>query len=269
MALRSMIYILPVVVLFATTTTDAQVRRLSRQAIDSIRNISPFDVRGRVLQFERTSHDMGAMYETDSLYQMSFVFSNVSGKDVSITKITTSCGCVVADYPKNAIAPGENAEIDVMFNPKGMSGTVNTDVFVYTTLSDTKPTSRLCITGNIIALDEWDFLPHKIGTLRLKRKEVVFDIVNTGQKPSMCIVCANAGTTPLNLSASLLPPYATFATEPSVLEPGCEGDLVITIDGEKIPRNATEDLRSRIVIDGVVGSPLERTLKILIKQIKK
>ncbi len=256
------------VALFSLGVADAQVRRLSREAIDSIRNIKPFDEQNRVLVFEETLYDMGAIFETDTLLEKYFTF-NVGNKEVTITRITTSCGCVVVDYPKQVLHPGTKNEIKVMFNPKGMAGTVNTDIFVYTTLCDKQPTSRLCVKGNILAADEWDFLPHKTGTLRFKQKEVVFDIVNSAQKPSMRILCANVGTTPLELSATLLPPYATFRTEPSQLEPGCEGDIIITIDGKDIPENVTGNMQFRIVMDGVNGSPLERTLKVLIKQINK
>lgn len=258
-----------VIVIFGITTTSAQVRRLSREAIDSIRNIKPFDTKGQTLAFEHTLHDIGAIYETDTLGQIDFNFCNVSGNDVAITKITTSCGCVTVDYPKHILPPKAKSTLKVVFNPKGMGGTVNSDIFVYTTLSDKQPTSRLSVKGNVMATDEWDFLPHKIGALRLKQKEIIFDVVNVSQKPSMRIMCANVGTSMLQLSASLLPSYASLKTEPVQLEPGAEGDIVITVDGEKLPDNVTDNLPFRIIIDGVEGSPSERTIKVLIKQIKK
>ncbi|HHS95236.1 MAG TPA: DUF1573 domain-containing protein [Phaeodactylibacter sp.] len=60
---------------------------------------------------------------------------NVGKNPLKISKAKGSCGCTVPQWPKEAIAPGEIAEIKVVFNSRGKRGkqqkritiTANTD----------------------------------------------------------------------------------------------------------------------------------------------
>ena len=79
------------------------------------------------------------------------------------------------------------------------------------------------------------------------------------------IACANSGDHPLKLNALLLPSCLKFHTEPAVLAPGQEGDLVITLDKEKLPSFHTEEKHLSLIIDGVIGKPSEKTIEVIIK----
>ena len=79
------------------------------------------------------------------------------------------------------------------------------------------------------------------------------------------IACANSGDHPLKLSALLLPSCLKFHTEPAVLAPGQEGDLVITLDKTKLPSFHTEEKHLTLIIDGVIGKPSEKTIEVIIK----
>ena len=72
-----------------------------------------------------------------------------------------------------------------------------------------------------------------MGHLRLTRKQVSFS--RAGKTTIERIACANSGDHPLKLNALLLPSCLKFYTEPAVLAPGQEGDLVITLDKAKLP----------------------------------
>lgn len=48
-----------------------------------------------------------------------------------------------------------------------------------------------------------------------------------------CVV--TAGKQSLRLIAAVIPEFATFRTEPEVISPGSEADVVITIDASLIP----------------------------------
>ncbi len=255
--------------LFNIAVADAQIRHLSRAAIDSIRSMQSAEAKKGILSFEQPRWDIGAISENDDPRKINLIFRNVSGKELSITKIATSCGCLSVDYNSNSIMPGEKSELTVTFDPQGRAGTVNNDIIVYTSLCDKQPSARISVNGNVLGADEWDFLPCRIGNLRLKRKEAVFSDIETSHKASMRIMCANVGVKPLILSAKLLPPYAEFRVEPTILEPGCEGDIVITIDCKQLPvGNEENEIISRIMIDGTEGSPSERMIKLIIKREK-
>ena len=100
-----------------------------------------------------------------------------------------------------------------------------------------------------------------MGDLKLKRKQVVFK----NGRISARIPCANVGTTPMQLSSALLPAYATFTTEPRVLKPEDEGDIVISINPDSVPRISSDTVRFSIIIEGVAGSISSRTIKAIIE----
>ena len=61
-----------------------------------------------------------------------FVFTNTGKEPLIISKATGSCGCTVPDWPRNPIAPGEDAVIKVKYDtnrvgPFQKSVTVNSN----------------------------------------------------------------------------------------------------------------------------------------------
>lgn len=51
-----------------------------------------------------------------------FTFTNKGKAPLVITNAYGSCGCTVADFPKNPIASGKSGEISVVFDTKGKQG---------------------------------------------------------------------------------------------------------------------------------------------------
>jgi hypothetical protein len=87
--------------------------------------------------FEETEHDFGNMIQGERVIY-GFHFTNIGGSDLLITHVSTSCGCTVGDYPRNAIAPGESGIIEVTFDSKKRKGYQNKTI---TVLANTNPNS--------------------------------------------------------------------------------------------------------------------------------
>lgn len=240
----------------------AQRKQLSRAAIDSLRALKNTENTGSPLQFVASKKDMGAMYESDPVTDVKFLYKNISDRVVKISKITTSCGCTVAQYSTDDIPAGASGTIIIKFNPRGRDGTVDTDAFVYLQ-GDSTPSARLVLAGNVVAADEWGHFPVKMGQLRLKRKQVQIDDVQSGAMRVERLACVNVGITPVSIGATLQPKYMQIKTEPTVLQPGEEGDLIIAVDGSAIDF-PTDTVRLKIPIEGVVCRPSSRTLDITI-----
>ncbi|OYQ46901.1 DUF1573 domain-containing protein [Flavobacterium aurantiibacter] len=51
-----------------------------------------------------------------------FVFTNTGNADLIIKSAKASCGCTVADYPKEAVAPGQIGKVYAKFNSSGKRG---------------------------------------------------------------------------------------------------------------------------------------------------
>ncbi len=248
-------------------TIDAQtsVNSYTRAQIDSIVNPSLHSTAANVLHAEESSFDLGKMSETDRPVSHTFQLLNVSGKALRLSRVRTNCGCTVAAFDTMTIAAGEKMQITLTYNPKNRPGTIDVDAFVYVEGFDSQPMARLSLYGEVLDSDEWRHLPLSMGTLRLKRKEVLFSELPAQGKTTMRILCANSGNYPLRLSSRILPPYAALHTEPAVIAPGAEADIVITICVEKLPQREGE-LRAPLIIEGVGGRPSERTIQIVIEK---
>lgn len=243
---------------FVATATAQAPRRSAR--VDSLLN--PPLHKSRVLLFDKVKENLGTMHESDTIRDVVFTFRNVSDTAVVITKVTTHCGCTDVEFSKEPIPAGSSSEIIVRYNPKGREGTVDTGAFVYTSLTGRRPVAKLTLLGNVVVDDEWSHLPYVVGDLRFKRRQVVFKNGRTVAR----IPCANVGVEPMKLSSELLPAYATFYTEPAVLQPGDEGDMVISIKSERPSVGASgASTTFLIVVGGVEGSPSSRTIKAVIE----
>ena len=255
-----------VLFLFAgNAVLPAQEKRLlSRQALDSLMNPRLMADGGKVMRFDTLQKDFGVIYETDSPVVTEYGFVNVTDKPVLVTRITTNCGCTTVQMDDSLVAPGEKGVVKVLFNPRRRSGTVDTNTFVYTSLSGSEPVAKLTLLGNVIDNDEWNHLPCRMGALKLKRKEVTFEPIKPGTTPQQRIPCANVGTVPLVLSAKLLPQFVSFSTQPAEIAPGEEGDIVLTIGSDMLPPDAPQLFN--VVVDGVGGRISDRTIKVKIEK---
>ena len=242
----------------ATVVAQVVKARPTRAAVDSL--LRPSLHKGKVLQFDKIKEDMGTLHESDTARVVVFTFTNVSDTAVTITDVTTHCGCTAAEFPQTPILAGASSEIVIKYNPKGREGTVDTGAFVYTSLTGRRPVAKLTLLGNVVDDEEWSHLPYVAGDLRFKRKQVVF---KNGRLVSR-IPCANVGTKPLKLYSEFLPGYATFATEPQVLQPGEEGDMVISITPDALQKAAGAS-KFFVVVSGVEGNPSSRTIKAIIE----
>ena len=245
--------------------TSMPVRNLTRAQIDSIVNPTLHADASKVLLADNVSYDLGKMLETDKPVNRTFRLRNVSKEPLRIGHVRTTCGCTAAAFDTVAIAPNGETAIILTYNPKNRPGTIDVDAFVYVEGNDRQPMARLSLYGEVTDADEWRHLPQAMGTLRLKRKEVRFTELPAGGKTTMRILCANSGSRPLKLFSRILPPYAALHTEPAVIAPGEEADVVITIDVDKLPDKEGE-IRVPLIVEGVSGRPSERTLQLIIEK---
>jgi Protein of unknown function (DUF1573) len=101
-----------------------------------------------VITFTEVEHDFGTITQGEKVTH-AFKFKNTGNIDLLIISAQGSCGCTVPSYPKEPIAPGKEANVDVVFDSNGKSGKVEKTV---TLLTNCVPnTNVLTIHANIIA----------------------------------------------------------------------------------------------------------------------
>lgn len=237
--------------------------------IDSLINPPLLKQAGQILRFDRNLLDIGTLTEDDTPKTYRFMCTNVSGKTLNLTRVKTTCGCMVADVQTGDILPDETKVIGLTYNPNNHPGTIDANAFVYLSLSDTKPVARLTLRGNVLpGADEWARYPYRMGQLRLKQNRMEFNDVISGKHPSERILCGNSGERELRLSASGVPKFATFCTEPEVIGPAGEADIMVTIDASQIPSGKGYSFTFSIIIEGIDGPQSDRTLNFRVNRIE-
>jgi len=92
------------------------------------------DIAKTSFEFPETEYDFGKINQ-DTENRKVFSFTNTGKEPLIIEKAVGSCGCTVPNYPKEPIAPGKSAEIEVIYKPGKQKGnqsktvtiTANTD----------------------------------------------------------------------------------------------------------------------------------------------
>lgn len=74
-----------------------------------------------VMEFETNMHDFGRLTAGENI-SYSFKFVNKGNADLVISGCSATCGCTVADYPKERIKPGEGGYVTVSFKSAGKAG---------------------------------------------------------------------------------------------------------------------------------------------------
>ena len=209
-----------------------------------------------LLKFEHPLIDAGTMTEDDAPRTFTFVGRNVSKKVLHISQVRTTCGCTRSFVKGDVMQPGDTCQVQITFTPNRYPGTINTGAFLYLKEIEGQPAVKLALTGRVLpGADVWARYPHKMGALRLKQAKA-------------SILCGNSGDKPLRISSLLLPPYARLTTEPEVIEPGDEADLVITILADKIPATMPETFTFPVILEGLDARPSDRTIQVSVSRIK-
>lgn len=220
-----------------------------------------------LLKFDRTLIDAGTMTEDDAPRTYIFTGRNVSRQTLHITQVKTTCGCTSSTVSIKELKPGAVFKVSITFTPNRYPGTINTGAFLYLRAAAGTPVAKLALTGKVLpGADVWARYPHKMGALRLKQSKVSISEVKPGTQPSARILCGNSGNKALRISSLLLPSYARLSTEPEVLQPGDEADLVITILADKIPSTMPTTFSFPVVLEGLDVRPSDRTIQVSVSR---
>ena len=92
--------------------------------------------------------DLGTINEGQKL-QISFHLKNTGTAPLVFQSVVPGCGCTVADYPKEPIAPGKEADITASFDSKGRDGQQHKEI---TVTANTKESSQHTLSFNVMVV---------------------------------------------------------------------------------------------------------------------
>jgi hypothetical protein len=81
------------------------------------------------IQWLDSTKDFGTIQEGQKL-EVSFRFKNTGEKPLVISQVRPSCGCTVAEQPKEPIPPGGEGLIKAVFNSEGHVGSNHKTLYV-------------------------------------------------------------------------------------------------------------------------------------------
>lgn len=87
------------------------------------------------IQWIDSVRNFGKITEGQKL-AVSFRFKNTGDKPLVIESVHPACGCTVADFPKEPIAPGGEGEITGEFNSEGREGQQHKEITVNTNTAE-------------------------------------------------------------------------------------------------------------------------------------
>lgn len=249
-----------VVATMVATTVPAQIRIIPREVRDSVAN-PPTHKCDDMHFVEGHSIDFGTMEEDGGTQTKKIVWRNQSKEPLTITRITTSCGCVRCDYAREAVESENQGEIVITYSPKGHPGTMRHRIFLYTDRSVKMPTAIVDIKGYVKAsADRRGDYPHAIGALLLRSREIRFDRAESGVQV-IRIACMNGGKRDLSPKKDVLLSSKNISldSEPITLRAGEEGEIIIRYT----PTQGDESKPLRLFVDEQNTPPRNREIKIV------
>lgn len=107
---------------------------------------------GPKISFEKTTIKLGDIYPEEK-YERVFTFTNIGDEPLIIIDTETSCGCTVADFPKEPIMPGKKGEIKVDYIPKkNTKGFISKSVTIKTNAVNSP--QYVYFQGNVVKKDK-------------------------------------------------------------------------------------------------------------------
>lgn len=257
MAVRT--FILSVLLAFLPLIASSQIRIIPKEKLMSVSQPEhssdsvSFDFETRHIVAEQ-------MNEDDAPQIFRYRFRNAGEDTLEVKRLVSTCSCATAVCTRNAVPPGETAEVRVTYNPKGHPGRFERRIFVYT-VDDTAPAAVLKLSvdvqkGKDLSL-EW---PVQKGNIRLRRSEVRFQ-ADTKAVESLRFVNLSGRPLRLECEKAFLPEYLSFDVVPEVVEPDCEG--VMRISYCPSSREPRKDVR--LILKGLGVPPSQSVINIKIE----
>ena len=251
------------IIIFATlpNRTSAQIKIVPQQRL--IESVESQTIKqSNLLLMGGDKLNFGTIEELSGAWHGEIEWRNTGTDPIVITRINTTCGCLQVAAQDKVVERGAKSRFRVTYHPKGHPGVVRQRAFVYTNLSEQKPTVVLHISGFVTAAaDHSGNYSYQRGALLLRQERVTF---TKGKRAIERIACMNGGTQPVALSANPIftPQNISLRTEPQRLEAGAEGELVI----EYTPSPQDSEGTIKLILEGLQVPPRERTIEIVINK---
>lgn len=208
------------------------------------------------LEFIPSSVDFGIIREDDGKVSRKVKAVNVSPDSTFIISARTSCGCSAAEYSEEVIAPGDTAEVTLIYDPVNRPGKFLKTARFFT--GKERIGNSIKLSGTVIPsrknLDK--AYPETAGQLHLSSKFVSMGEVSRREARPLFVGIYNDSDHPISISAESDSRPLEAAMAPDTIEPFGIGTLSMMVKGRLIPDNEGEILYKAYLIDRETGDTI-------------
>lgn len=200
--------------------------------------------------FPKTAHNFGAFAEEDGPVSCRFPIVNTGNEELVILNVHASCGCTQPKYPRNPVAPGDTAYIDVTFDPSYRPGIFDKTISVETNTNPAK--NRLSIKGTVIGSPSTiqSRYPHDFGALKLDFGEINFGDVISGSFESSHLRAYNMSADTIHVDAVPAGIFMEAETSPNPIPPGRQAIIVVSYNNRGEQLYGYQETTVDISVDG-------------------
>ena len=209
------------------------------------------DAKAQLAVMEGNQVSFGKIYQTGAMVHKVLTLKNTGSDSIAIKRVSTSCGCTAALVSDSVLAPGQETEVKIQFNPTGNIGEVTKYVYI----SNSDPKNQLMtvkLTGYVAY------------ALQPTPGYVLFNNARVGKLDSAEVTLSNTTNDVMSITGVSVPTKdITYRLSKKVLKPGefANLDLYITptnsrdVDGYIVVRT-TSDKQPQLqirVFAGLIG----------------
>lgn len=167
-----------------------------------------------------TEYDFGSFKEAEGKRTGMVQFVNEGTEPTIIQRVKPTCGCTVARYTEDVIAPGDTATVWMEYNPAGRPGRFEKHVKVYT--GEQGEMTSITIRGTVIGAPSTlaSSYPLEFGPLRLSSSHIKLGDVTYGLSRHEYIHGYNQGSDTIALSWDRLSPALSIGVSSKKIAPG-------------------------------------------------
>ncbi|KAA6309838.1 hypothetical protein EZS27_038748, partial [termite gut metagenome] len=162
-----------------------------------------------------------------------YTVTNTGNQPLIVTDIIPSCGCVVANWTKSPIYPGNKGTITITYDAK-LLGHFHKSASIY---SNASPQAiHLNFTGVTVQKPKNDVnaYPYIFEQIRTDKNEITFPLVYREQHPVITLNLINLSDQPYKPELIHLPSFLKITKKPHILQKGEKGTIELTLETDQL-----------------------------------
>ncbi|MBP5218694.1 MAG: DUF1573 domain-containing protein [Bacteroidales bacterium] len=188
---------------------------------------------GGIVRFDKTVHDFGDILVSDGPVSATFTAENVSGSNMVIYNVVSSCGCTDVTWTREPVKPGESGKVKATY--KNDEGGYPFDKTLTVYVSGLKQPVILRLRGEShakkLALKE--LYPVRFGNLAFKSADIKGGNMSQGQQKSGEILVANLGKKPIDVKFKDVSPGLSLKLSQNPVPAGGTAKLAYTVTSDR------------------------------------